>query len=67
MSADNGLLLAKTQIKGSPEYKYYAWEYNASTGFNYWYKEFDTLEEAIKYLQDFMENNDVEYGLQLRI
>jgi hypothetical protein len=62
MSADNGLSLRKVSSK-----VYSLSEYNASTGFNYWYEEYSTLLKAIEAAQKYMEENDVEYGLQLNI
>ena len=62
MSADNGLSLRKISSK-----VYSLSEYNASTGFNYWYEEYSTLPKAIEAAQKYMEENDVEYGLQINI
>ena len=60
MSSNNGLLLRKTNHTHKP---YELSEYDAGDEEKYWTKRFKTLEEALKYAQDYMKNNELEYNL----
>lgn len=57
MSANNFLLITEEKNKWVVEQR------DADTGSGYEMKSFKTLEEAIKFAQEYMEEEIVEYGI----